>query len=90
MRRNRLALGRGSSGMRCARKETEMSDNQIREFIKSGWPFFGATSHGEVLARYIPYGPVFRWQQHRMIPTPLEGSDLLWWLQAADEDDHQG
>lgn len=75
--------------MRCARKETEMSDNQIREFIKSGWPFFGATSRGEVLARYIPYGPVFRWQRHQMIPTALEGSDLLWWLQAADEDDDQ-
>ncbi|HQX08561.1 MAG TPA: hypothetical protein PKZ19_17350 [Zoogloea sp.] len=67
-----------------------MTDNQIREYIKSGWPFFGATSRGEVLARYIPYGTVYRWQQHQMIPTPLQGNDLLWWLQASDEDDHQG
>lgn len=67
-----------------------MTDNQLREHIKSGWPFFGATSRGEVLARYVPYGTVYRWQQHQMIPTPLQGSDLLWWLQASDEDDHQG
>lgn len=67
-----------------------MSDDQIREYIKSGWPFFGATSRGEVLARYIHFGPVYRWQQYHMIPTPLEESDLLWWLQASDEEDHQG
>ena len=36
-----------------------MTDNQLREYVKSGWPFFGATSRGEVLARYIPYGPRF-------------------------------
>ena len=67
-----------------------MTDNQIREYIKSGWPFFGATSRGEVLARYIPYGTVYRGPQPQVIPTPLQGSDLLWWLQASDEDDHQG
>lgn len=71
-------------------KESNMTDHNIREYIKSGWPFFGATSKGEVLARYVPYGPVYRWQQNSMIPTPLQGSDLLWWLQASDEDDHQG
>jgi len=49
--------------------------------------FTGVTSRGEVMARYVPYGPVFRWQQNQMIPTPLQGGDLLWWLQAVEEDD---
>jgi len=66
-----------------------MTDQQIGEFIKSGWPFFGVTSRGEVLARYIPHGTVFRWQQNSMIPTPLQGGDLLWWLKASDEEDHR-
>lgn len=67
-----------------------MTDNQIRESIKSGWPFFGITRQGEMMARYIPFGPVFKWSQNQMIPTPLQGSDLLWWLQASEEGDHHG
>ncbi len=67
--------------------EGNMTNSQIRDCIKSGWPFFGVTSRGEVMARYVPYGPVFRWQQNQMIPTPLQGGDLLWWLQAVEEDD---
>ncbi|MGV0952181.1 MAG: hypothetical protein ACOYB3_16045 [Azonexus sp.] len=35
-----------------------MTDNQIREHIKSGWPFFGVTSRVEVLARYISAVPM--------------------------------
>lgn len=62
-----------------------MTHDQIRQAIRSGWPFFGVTRQGEVMARYVPYGPVFRWQRNQMIPTPLQGEDLLWWLQASDE-----
>jgi hypothetical protein len=35
-----------------------MTDNQIREHIKSGWPFFSVTSQGEVLAHYISAVPM--------------------------------
>jgi hypothetical protein len=64
-----------------------MTEHQIRTAIRSGWPFFGVTARGDVLARYLPYGPVFRWQRNQMIPTPLQGDDLLWWLQAGDEEE---
>lgn len=64
-----------------------MTDHQIRSAVKSGWPFFGVTAKGQVLARYIPFGPVFRWERNQMIPTPLQEEDLLWWLQAGDEED---
>lgn len=65
-----------------------MTDDQIRVAIRSGWPFFAVTSREEILARYMPAGPVFRWTKNQMMPTPLQGSDLLWWLRASDEDDH--
>ena len=66
-----------------------MTDDQIRNAIKLGWPFFGVTSRGEVMARYLPHGPVFKWDRNHIVPTPLQGSDLLWWLKASDEEDHQ-
>lgn len=65
-----------------------MTDGQICQAIRSGRPFFGITSRGEVLARYVQLGPVFRWEGNSMTPAALEGDDLLWWLQAGDEDDH--
>ena len=43
---------------------------------------------GDVLARYVPYGPVFRWSWNQMIPMPVQGSDLVWLLHAADEEGH--
>ncbi|MCE1240360.1 MAG: hypothetical protein LWW83_10610 [Azonexaceae bacterium] len=67
-----------------------MTDAQIRDAIRSGWPFFGVTGRGDVLARYLPYGPIYRWKQNQMVPTPLQGEDLLWWLRAADENDADG
>lgn len=65
-----------------------MNDGQIRQAIRGGKPFFGITSRGEVFARYSQLGPVFRWDRNGMTPVALEGDDLLWWLQAGDEDDH--
>lgn len=67
-----------------------MTEQQIRSAIRSGWPFFGVTAKGMVMARYLPFGPVFRWDKNQMIPTPLQGEDLLWWLQASDEDESPG
>lgn len=65
-----------------------MTDNQIKEAFVSHWPFFGVSSHGDVFARYVPYGPVFRWSWNQMIPMPVQGSDLVWLLHAADEEGH--
>lgn len=65
-----------------------MTDAQLKDFILSPWPFFGVSSQGDVLARYVPYGPVFRWNWNQMIPTPVQGSDLVWLLHAAAEDGH--
>lgn len=64
-----------------------MTRHQIREAIRGGWPFFGITPQGKVMARYVPFGPVFTWDQNHILPMPLQGDDLLWWLQAADEDE---
>lgn len=66
-----------------------MTNHQIRESIRFGLPFFGVASNGDVLARYLPFGPVFKWQHHQMIPTYLQGNDLIWWLQASEEEDLQ-
>ncbi|KAB2927220.1 MAG: hypothetical protein F9K30_04430 [Dechloromonas sp.] len=63
-----------------------MTHQQIRNAILNGWPFFGSTPEGDILARYVMYGPVFRWRRNQMIPMPLQGGDLLWWLQVASEE----
>lgn len=64
-----------------------MTRSQIRDAILHGWPFFGATPEGEVLARYVMFAPVFHWSRNQMIPMPLQGSDLIWWLQVTGEED---
>ena len=66
-----------------------MTHQQISDSIRLGWPFFGIASNGAVLARYIPFGPVFIWKRNQMIPAPLQGDDLLWWMQASDEVDSE-
>ena len=65
-----------------------MTEAQIQNAITSGWPFFGVTPQGDVLARYVAFGPVFRWQWNQMVPTPVQGGDLCWWLRAAAEEGH--
>jgi hypothetical protein len=65
-----------------------MKEEQIKQLITSGWPFFTVTTQGDVLARYVLSGPVFRWSWNRMIPTPLQDSDLCWLLHAAAEEGH--
>lgn len=67
-----------------------MTEQQIRQAIRNGMPFFGVTAKGEMMARYLPFAPVFKWSQNQMIPTPLQGEDLLWWLHASDEEDPHG
>jgi len=65
-----------------------MTESQLTELITSHWPFFGVSPQGDVLARYVPYGPVFRWSWNQMIPMPVQGSDLVWMLHAAGEEEH--
>lgn len=65
-----------------------MTNEQMKNAITAQWPFFGVSPQGDVLARYLPYGPVFRWRRNEMIPMPLQGSDLCWLLQAAEEEGH--
>jgi hypothetical protein len=65
-----------------------MTEQQLKNLILSPLPFFGVSPHGDVLARYIPFGPVFRWSWNQMIPTPVQGSDLVWLLHAAGEEGH--
>ena len=65
-----------------------MTNDQLKSLITSPLPFFGVTKQGDVLARYVPYGPVFRWSWNQMIPMPVQGSDLIWLLQTADEEEH--
>ena len=40
-----------------------------------------------MMARYMYYAPVFVWQKNQMIPMPLQGEDLVWWLQSRDDED---
>ncbi len=63
-----------------------MTDAQIKEAVLNQWPFFGVSSHGDVFARYVPFGPVFRWNRNQMIPMPVQGGDLVWLLHSQDED----
>ena len=65
-----------------------MTEAQLKNAIISPLPFFGVTRQGDVLARYLPYGPVFRWSWNQMVPMPVQGSDLVWLLQAAAEEEH--
>lgn len=65
-----------------------MTESQLKTAISSSWPFFGVSPHGDVLARYVPFGPVFRWNWNQMVPTPVQGSDLCWLLHAAAEEGH--
>lgn len=63
-----------------------MTEAQLKAAITTPWPFFGVSPQGDVLARYVPFGPVFRWNWNQMIPLPVQGSDLCWLLQAAAEE----
>lgn len=65
-----------------------MTDDQIRKTIRLGIPFFAVTSKGDIVARYMPLGPVFRWQKNQMLPLPLEAEDLCWWLESRIDEDH--
>ena len=64
-----------------------MTDAQLKEAVLSHWPFFGVSLRGDVFARYVPYGPIFRWSWNQMIPMPVQGSDLVWLLHALGEEE---
>lgn len=59
----------------------------MRRLVRSNMPFFAAAWDGKVYARYLPWGPVFKWDKNMMIPTPLQGDDLEWFFRAEEESD---
>ena len=61
-----------------------MTDDRIREAIRDGRPFFAVNSRHEMMARYMYYAPVFVWKKNQMVPMPLQGEDLVWWLQSRE------
>lgn len=63
-----------------------MTEAQLKSAITAPRPFFGVSPQGDVLARYVPYGPVLRWQWNQMVQLPVQGSDLCWLLHAAAEE----
>ena len=63
-----------------------MTEAEIKQAITSAWPFFGVTPQGDMLARYVPMGPVFRWQKNHVVPMFVQGSDLCWLIHATDEE----
>lgn len=65
-----------------------MTEAQLKNAFTSERPFFGVSPQGDVFARYVPFGPVFRWSWNQMIPTTVQGSDLCWLLQASAEEGH--
>lgn len=65
-----------------------MTNAQLKQAVTSQWPFFAVSEQGDVFARYLPGGPVFRWRWNQMIPMPLQGSDLCWLLDSAAEEGH--
>lgn len=67
-----------------------MRDEDIEDYLQSGYPFFAKTSIGEFWIRYVPLGPVFKWKENHIIPLPLQGNDIYWWLRASGEGDLHG
>ena len=65
-----------------------MTDSQLKEAVLGHWPFFGVSARGDVFARYVPFGPVFRWHWNQMVPMPVQGSDLVWLLHALGEEEN--
>jgi len=65
-----------------------MTDDEIKEAIRSELPFFAVTQHHDFLARYVWFGPVFRWTRNQMIPTMLQYDDLCWLVQVAADEGH--
>ena len=67
-----------------------MTDDQIEAAIRNGMPFFAVNSRHEMMARYMWFAPVFKWEKNQMRPTPLQDEDLIWWLHTRDSGDETG
>lgn len=60
------------------------------EFIINGSPFMRRTPGGDLVARYVWFGPVFVWRYNRMVELAMQGSNLCWMLQASQDSDEPG
>ncbi|MBS1190202.1 MAG: hypothetical protein H6R10_1994 [Rhodocyclaceae bacterium] len=62
-----------------------LSRDQIIDAIVSGKLFFAKLPTGGYIARYTRHGLVQRVTDHGLEPLALQGSDLCWQIQAAEE-----
>lgn len=60
------------------------------EFIIGGSPFMRTTPNGDLIARYVWFGPVYVWRYNRMVELAMQGSNLCWMLLAAQDADEPG
>ena len=58
--------------------------------INNSKPFVRKGPTGEILARYVYAGPVHVWRVNRMVELAMQGSNLCWMLQAAEDSDEPG
>jgi len=62
-----------------------LSKQQLIDAIVSGSTFFTRLPNGDYIARYTRHGPVQRVTDSGLKPLPVQGSDLCWHIQAAEE-----
>lgn len=63
-----------------------LSKQQLIDAIVSGDLFFTRLPSGDYVARYTRHGPVQRVTSSGLRPLPVQGSDLCWHIQAAEEE----
>ena len=62
-----------------------LTKQQLIDAIVSGDLFFAKLSNSDYIARYPRHGPVQRVTPNGLQPLPVQGSDLCWHIQAAEE-----
>jgi len=62
-----------------------LSNQQIIEAVVSGDLFFAKLPNGDYVARYTRHGEVQMVTGNGLKPLPVQGSNLCWHIQAAEE-----
>jgi hypothetical protein len=62
-----------------------LSKQQLIDAIVSGSVFFTKLPNGDYIARYTRHGPVQGVTASGLKPLPVQGSDLCWHIQAAED-----
>lgn len=69
---------------------SQFSVSALCELIINGRPFTRSTPTGDLVARYVSFGPVYVWRYNQMVELAMQGSNLCWVLQAAQDTDEPG